>query len=194
MAVRGVRITGGEARGRRLRVPRGRAVRPTSDRVREALFNVLGPVVRGRCVADLFAGSGALGLEALSRGAAFVTFVERERRVAEVLLDNVRALGYESRSRLLREDVFRTVPNTVGRMRDGLVLADPPYARGLAALLVQVVARHAAPGSRLVIEHRRDEGLPGAVEGVPEFCRVDERQYGDTAISYYRHAAEEGQD
>ena len=186
-----MRITGGEARGRVLRVPRLPGVRPTSDRVREAIFNVLVGVVPGAQVLDLFAGSGALGLEALSRGAAFVTFVERDRRAAAVLAENVHALGYGDRARIVREDVFRAVQNTIGRTGADLVFADPPYDQGQAERVLAAVAPLLGAGAWLVLEHSVRELPPDRVPGVDRVALVDRRRYGDTVISYYRCTGEE---
>lgn len=187
-----MRITGGEARGRRLKTPRAPGVRPTSDRVREAIFSKLAPWVPQARVVDLFAGSGALGLEALSRGAAAVTFVEQDPRTAAVVAANVRDLGYGDRARILREDVFRAIPNTIGQTDVDLVFADPPYDRGLAVRVVSEVARRLKAGGWLILEHSSREVAPDAVPGIPGFRRVDHRRYGETTVSYYRRLLEEG--
>jgi 16S rRNA (guanine966-N2)-methyltransferase len=122
-----VRIVAGTARGRRIETPEGRDTRPSLDRVREATFNALGSLgaVDGATVVDLFAGSGALGLEALSRGAAHVTFVESDRRAATVVHRNIETLGFGDRARVVVGDAF-------GHVRTSepvdLALCDPPYA------------------------------------------------------------------
>lgn len=191
-----MRITGGEARGRILRVPRSPGVRPTPERVREAIFSKLAPWLPGARVVDLFAGSGALGLEALSRGAASVVFVEQDPGSAALLAGNARALGYGDRVHIRREDVFRAIPNTIaqagGRSGADLVFADPPYERCLAARVVQEVAPYLEPGAWLVLEHSVREAVPEEVPEVPGFRRVDQRRYGDTVVSYFRHLPEEG--
>jgi 16S rRNA (guanine966-N2)-methyltransferase len=120
-----MRVVAGELRGRRIEAPPGTDTRPTTDKVREAVFNALGSldVVRDAVVLDLFAGSGAMGIEALSRGAAEVVFVERDRAALRVLRDNLRSLGLEDRARVAQGDAL-------ARARDlsaDLVLADPPY-------------------------------------------------------------------
>jgi 16S rRNA (guanine966-N2)-methyltransferase len=120
-----MRVVAGELRGRSIEAPPGRDTRPTTDKVREAVFNALGSVdlVRDAVVADLYAGSGALGIEALSRGAAEAVFVERDRTALRVLRDNLHALGLDDRSRVLQGDAF----SLAGRISADLVLADPPY-------------------------------------------------------------------
>ncbi|HEY8450065.1 MAG TPA: RsmD family RNA methyltransferase [Bacillota bacterium] len=204
-----MRIIAGEARGRPLRVPAGRKVRPTSDRVREALFNILGAAVVGRPVLDLFAGSGALGLEALSRGAARAIFVEHDPQVVRILAENVRRLGFEERARIVREDVFRAVPNIIGQavaadegpLRpsrepvpagwSGIVFADPPYRRGFVLPVLRLVAPLLGPDGLLVLEHSADEALPD--QAVPSGLRcIDRRRYGDTGISFFVPYVEEG--
>lgn len=119
-------MVAGELRGRKIQAPEGTKTRPTTDKAREATFNALGSlgVVVGARVVDAFAGSGALGIEALSRGAAHCTFIERDRDALEVLRDNLAALGVEERSTVVRGDVMVNI----GLVRDAtLVLADPPY-------------------------------------------------------------------
>jgi 16S rRNA (guanine966-N2)-methyltransferase len=126
-------VVGGEARGRRLAAPPGRGTRPTSDRVREALFDMLASLdaVTGADVADLFAGSGALGIEALSRGAATATFVEADRTAVQVIRANLAATGLAGpRARVVTAEVARWLEGPVTAGLFGLVFADPPYAFG----------------------------------------------------------------
>jgi 16S rRNA (guanine966-N2)-methyltransferase len=120
-----VRVVAGELRGRRIDAPPGRDTRPTTDKVREAVFNALGSLdlVRDAVVADLYAGSGALGIEALSRGAAEAVFVERDRAALHTLRHNLSVLGLDDRSRVVQGDVMAMLP----RLGADLVLADPPY-------------------------------------------------------------------
>jgi 16S rRNA (guanine966-N2)-methyltransferase len=178
-----MRIVGGEHRGRRIAAPPGRATRPTPDRVREAIFSILGDV-GGLDVLDLFAGSGALGLEALSRGAASATFVERSPRAAAVIRANVAALGVGERARVVARDWRGALAaeRAAGR-RFGLCLLDPPYsltnriAGGLAAALAPVMA----PAGTVVIEHSSGLARPDPT-GLEIASRID-RTYGDTAVS-----------
>lgn len=174
-----MRVVGGRLGGRRLHAPPGDATRPTSDRVRESLFSILGPLDGGR-VLDLFAGTGALGIEALSRGADHATFVERSRPATEALRRNLEALG-------LGPEVARTATGGADRhLRDAarggeaydLVFLDPPYRDGprLAPGLGIALGPVLAAGARVVTEsdrrHPMDLGLTVR----------DERRYGDTAI------------
>jgi len=165
--------------GRRLKAPPGRATRPTSDRVREAVFSTLGPL-RGERVLDLFAGSGALGLEALSRGAGHADLVERDARAAAVARANAQALGLAPQeARVLRMPVLRALEEA-SRRRDAydLVLLDPPYrdAPRLGAELSDPLAAVLAPGARVVTESDRRAPLELALPV------VHERRYGDTLI------------
>ena len=149
-----LRIIAGTHRGRWISVPEGAGVRPTADRVREALFSILGVRLHGARVLDPFAGSGALGFEAVSRGAAEVVLIEVDRRVAATVRDNAAALGVGDRVRVLHGDAILEVGRARARGPWDVVLADPPIAgdagdRLLAAL---VRARALAPGATVVVE------------------------------------------
>ena len=180
-----VRIIGGTHRGRTLRAPHGRATRPTSDRVREALFSILGDVT-GLDVLDLFAGSGALGLEALSRGARSATFVEKARPAVLALAANARALGVEDQVTVVAGDV--SAPVRGGRTY-GLVFLDPPYDwSGVPLVLKGLVTSGAlVPGAWVVVEHATRD--PAPVAPGPLEHRFD-RTYGDTTLTFYRLAPE----
>ncbi len=168
-----MRIIAGHWRGHRLKTLKGRDVRPTSDRVREAWMSALGDRVEGARVVDLFAGSGALGLEALSRGADSVVFVERARGALGVLRTNIELLGARAACQVVEKDVFRFL-GSVSEPFD-LALADPPYSRGDAARLVQ--AFDSIPFAReMWLEHPWRESLP-----LPDDART--RRYGDTALT-----------
>lgn len=176
-----LRVTGGALGGRTLVAPPGRGVRPTTDRVREALFARLGPL-EGLRVLDLYAGTGSLGIESLSRGAAGVVFAERARASLDALQRNVASLGLAGRVRVLRLDVAAAVAH-LGRTEErfDLVFADPPYESDEAgrALRALVAARLLAPGGTVVLERSRRHDLP-QVEGL---VLLDERRYGDTVVS-----------
>ncbi len=169
-----MRIIAGTWRGRLIQGPPGHATRPTSDRVREAWMSALQFELPGSRVLDLFAGSGALGLEALSRGAAHVTFVERSGRTLDILRANVRSLGAEPASTLITRDALAYIDELAEGAFD-LALADPPYGQGLAAALVERFARRRFAAA-LWIEH-------GAGEEIPALPGARIRKYGDTAIT-----------
>ncbi len=176
--------------GRRLRAPRGDAVRPSTDRVRESIFATLGPLPGAR-VLDLYAGSGALGIEALSRGAADVVVVERAARARETLRRNLAELGLRDRSRVLRSDV-RSAIRRLGRRGEcyELILMDPPYASGEAekAMVAVAGAGILSAGGGLVLESSRRH-LPGEVAGLE---MLDERRYGDTVMLRFQNCIGRG--
>ena len=173
-----MRVVAGLHGGRRLEAPPGEETRPTSDRVREALFSILGARVEGARVLDLFAGSGALGIEALSRGAAEATFVDRSPAAIRVVRANLAALGLEAE--VVRADARAAVRTARAAARQyDLLFLDPPYrlAGRLAPVLAEAVEGLLAPGGSVVTESDRRAPLP--LETVP---LIDERRYGDTLI------------
>lgn len=178
------RVIAGHLGGRRLSTPAGRGTRPTSERVREALFSLLG-TLDGETVLDLFAGSGALGVEALSRGAARAVFVERSHGALCALARNVRDLGLaDGHAELRRDDVARALRAARnGRETYDLIFIDPPYRHAsalgqeLSALLVPLLS----PAARVITESDRRDPL-----GL-DLALGDERRYGDTLIRIYRH-------
>lgn len=181
-----MRIIAGTARGRPLKLPKHGELRPTSDRAKETLFNVLGQWFDGERVLDLYAGVGGLGLEALSRGAGSLTAVEKDKDTAATLRANAEALGFADKLTLLNAPVERAFAR-LGPAPFPLVFSDPPYAQVAAAqTLAQLAAFHlVTPGGRVVIEHDKRE-TPEAIVG--PFFREDERRFGDTVLSFYRHA------
>ena len=176
----GLRVSGGEARGRKLKAPKG--IRPTQGMVKQAIFNLVGPGIEGAHVLDLFAGSGALGIEALSRGAAGVTFVDHQARGLAILRQNLELLGLKERSRIFRGDVVRwleTSPDQV--LRAGLVFLDPPYDDVVLDRALQVLDR-SAEDVIVVAEHSRRHQMPALVR-----LEVDrERRYGDTIVTVFK--------
>ncbi|HET9554641.1 MAG TPA: RsmD family RNA methyltransferase, partial [Anaeromyxobacteraceae bacterium] len=174
------RIVAGSARGRRLRVPGGLGTRPTSEKVRGAVFNVLGQFFEGGAVLDLYAGSGALALEALSRGCERALCVEADRGAADVIRANAAALGFADRVEVRQGRVEALLP----RLPSGFALAfvDPPYAEGPGAALLGLGAL-LAPGGLAVAEH--DAKAPPA-DRIGPLALVDRRSWGGTGISIYR--------
>lgn len=178
-----MRVTGGDLAGRRFAVPRHREVRPTADRVRESMFARLGDL-KGLRVLDLFAGSGALGIEALSRGAETAVFVDRANVCVTCVRENLVALGLEERGLVMRSPA-RGALTRLGRRGEGfdLVLLDPPYASdeaGEALAAIREAGILTASGMVVLEAHRRHD--PGPAVG---FRRSDERRYGDTVIARY---------
>jgi len=161
-----LRIIGGRHRGRRLRFPAGVEIRPTPDRVRETLFNWLQPRIAGARVLDLFAGSGALGLEALSRGAGAVTFVERERKAAAAIEELARE-WQENAATVVCADALAWLGSAPGAGPFDIVLLDPPYDLELLAPAAAALATGGmlAPDARVYVERRAREPLPGLPTG-----------------------------
>jgi 16S rRNA (guanine966-N2)-methyltransferase len=172
-----MRVIAGQWGGRRLQAPPGDATRPTSDRVREALFSILGDHVDGARVLDLFAGSGALGIEALSRGAAHATFVDSAPAAIRSLTANLSALGADAEVRRADARRFLGAASANGRHYD-LVFLDPPYrlAGRLGGELAAALPAVLAPGAMVVTESDRRAPLELELE------LIDERRYGDTLI------------
>ena len=172
-----MRVVAGVYGGRRLVAPPGDATRPTSDRVREALFSVLGASVEGARVLDLYAGSGALGIEALSRGAAAAVFVDRARPAIEAIRANLEALAIDA---VVHRMPARTALRTAADRAEAydLVFLDPPYrhAAELGRELSEALPAVLAPGARVVSESDRRQPL------ALELPLTDERRYGDTVI------------
>jgi 16S rRNA (guanine966-N2)-methyltransferase len=179
-----MRVIAGSLGGRRLKAPPGRVTRPTSDRVREALFSMLGDV-QGARVLDLFAGSGALGIEALSRGAERVVFVERDGLAGRVLAENLAALGIGPQDAELRRSEAAEALRSARASKEtyDLVFIDPPYgqAREWAAELEAQLPQLLEPGARVVLESDRREPLELEM-GVER-----QKRYGDTSITIHRH-------
>jgi 16S rRNA (guanine(966)-N(2))-methyltransferase RsmD len=175
-----MRIIGGTFRGHRLRAPKG-ATRPTTDRTREAVFNLVQhrialPDAR---VLDLFAGSGALGLEALSRGAAAATFVEQSGRALGAIRQNAEVLGVAERCAILRADALRFLEEDLRGPYD-LILADPPYALDALPRLPDLALAHLVPDGLLVLEH-------DATHAFDEHPALEtSRAYGQTVVSLFR--------
>ena len=185
-----LRITGGEHRGRRFSAPRGSDLRPTTDRVRGAVFSILGAdAVRGVRALDLYAGSGALGLEALSRGAASVDFVEANRRRCRHIRDALATLGLNERGRVYNGRVERVLESLEGGY--GLVFADPPYALDDWSGLMKALNRAGflADGAVVIAEYRRNMDI---ADEYGRLTLLTRRQYGNTEISIYEVGGTDG--
>jgi 16S rRNA (guanine966-N2)-methyltransferase len=186
-----MRITGGTARGRGLRGPRDARIRPTSDKVRGAIFNVLAARhgVEGRRILDLFAGTGALGLEALSRGAEHVTFIDTSPLACRLIRENLARAGFASRGEVIRGSLPDALTRVVVDAPYHGALVDPPYRLGLGERTLRVLATGKALSGEawIVVEHAHGEAMPDRVD---RFSRSTERRYGDTALSIYAAEAE----
>ena len=184
-----MRIIAGEARGRTLVAPRGSGTRPTQDYVRESLFNILSPRVPGARVLDLFAGTGALALEAVSRGAEYAVLCDRDRAALACIRKNVAAVRAEDRCRVFSGDYGACIRSLSGETGFDLVFLDPPYNNQntgeISGMLMD--AGLLLPGFLIVCEHRRGE--PPKADG--RFRAGDTRRYGDTEITFLSSCGEE---
>ncbi len=183
-----MRIVGGRLRGRLLRAPDSRAIRPTSERLRESIFDILvhrfSDRLEGARVIDLFAGSGALGLEALSRGASFALFVDDGHEARALLRANIETLGVGAQTQIRRADATRLGPAPAGPAFT-LAFLDPPYGKGLAGPALAALAGGGwlAADALCVVEEAQSADI-AAPNG---FALADERAYGETKIMFLRH-------
>ena len=179
-----MRIIGGQLRGKRLSPVRAAAVRPTSDRLREAVFSILSTSIEGAVVLDLFAGTGALGIEALSRGARKAVFVDRNRDAIALISRNVQMCRLQGRSTVIRWDITRNLNCLVrAACSYDLVFLDPPYDRGLVRPTLQHLCqgRFLASDAHLVVEHSPSEAFTPPPDGL---SIADTRKYGKTLVSF----------
>ena len=184
-----MRLTGGEARGRRLKVPRGRLIRPTADRVREALFDILGTRVEGARFLDVYAGTGAVGCEALSRGAARVVFVERDRRALDLIVENLKVGSWSGVGEIVAGDARRSLRD-LDRRRDrfDIIFLDPPYDDATLPDVLLLAARLLPSEGALVVEHRSSRAIDVPKDAGPLAFRS--YRYGDTTLTVGRAAVD----
>lgn len=179
-----MRVIAGKLKGRRLTVPKSKGVRPTSDYVREALFGILGSSIQGVRFLDLYAGSGAVGIEALSRGSAEVVFLEQDPSCLRVLRENLAIAGLGSQ-RVIAGDVLRVLPRLV-RQGEGfdIIFLDPPYGAGLAGRTLEMVSLGdlLRPRGLVIVEHFAKERLPPQVGRLQ---RLRENKHGQTMLTFY---------
>jgi len=192
-----MRITGGSAKGRSISGPKAGCtlIRPTSDRVREALFNIIAAELHGSAVLDLYAGTGAFGLEALSRGAATAVFVDQSRQAAQLIHESLTRCAAGAKAALLQLDLAK--PDSLARLKNRLpkemlfdvIFLDPPYEKSLAEKTVIAVAQHnlLKDSGLLIAEERKNARLPAQC-GALRLC--DQRSYGETGLWFYRQSEE----
>ena len=184
-----LRLTGGQARGRRLRTPRGLLIRPTADRVREALFGILGSRVDGARFLDVYAGTGAVGCEALSRGAAQAVLLERDRRALKLIGENLRVGHWPGAGEIIEGDARGSLRELAcRRARFDVIFLDPPYDHPGLSDVLGLAARILSPDGVLVVEHRS-----AAKIDIPEasfFRPVRTYRYGDTSLTVCRPGGE----
>jgi len=187
MASARLRVAAGTARGVPLAEPRGLRLRPTSGLVREAIFNIVGAAVEEARVLDLFAGTGALGIEALSRGASHATFVEADAGGCQAILQNLARTGFDTRGQVIRGRLPAALRTLSGPF--DLIFLDPPYAEGATGeAVLAALGRLLGADGEVVYEHGSRYNPPERLAGL---TRTGRRTYGDTAIALYSHDVQE---
>ncbi len=180
-----MRIIAGQRRGKRLFTPLNRSIRPTTDRLRETIFNILGPLSAEAVVLDLFAGTGAMGIEALSRGAGAAWFIDQSAAAVSLIQRNIDACDFSRQARVVRWDACREPSPQIGLPACNLAFMDPPYAQGLVAPALACWTRSAVlpPRAVLILEHALHEPLPPLA---PSWSAVDQRRYGKSLVSFLK--------
>ena len=187
-----MRVISGTLKGKRLFSTKGLKLRPTSDRVRESIFDILQHEITGTRVLDLFAGTGALGIEALSRGGERAVFVEKSSASLNALKKNIALCGLETHTEILPKEVPSAIKALETRRECfNLIFLDPPYAKGLAYQTLEILGRSSivAPGGLIVAEHAPTEPL----DGFRGLEAVDRRKYGGTLVSFFRQIRTEAE-
>lgn len=181
-----MRVISGTAKGLKLKVPKGLAVRPTADRVKESLFNIINPVIVEAQVLDLFAGTGALGIEALSRGAKFATFIDNCLESIAIIKHNLQHTGLLDFAEVIHANFEYGLKRAAGMQRIyDIIFIDPPYGRGLEFKAVEVLIKYnlVSKNGLLIIETDRKNQLP---DKLYDMIKVDIREYGGTVLNFYK--------
>jgi 16S rRNA (guanine966-N2)-methyltransferase len=181
-----MRITGGEARGRTLHFPAASKQRPTSDFLREALFNLLGQL-QGKTFLDLYAGSGSVGIEAASRGAREVVFIEKDKKIAAVIRRNIVTCGFNEGHRIIALDISAGLHDLfINKDKFNIVFADPPYGRGFVEKTIKLLTDNPVQTkeSVIVFQHSVREALNSFLD--KKTVLIDQRKYGDNVLSFLR--------
>ena len=187
-----MRVIAGKYKGRKLNSPEDYSVRPTTDKAKEALFSILTNEIYGARVLDLFAGTGGLGIEALSRGAQYCLFADSSRRSIELVKSNIEHCGVEEKTRVAAGEYRKILRNTARRIEEGLeepfdiILLDPPYDAGYMDEAFRLIREGGilAEGGTIVAEHKKHEDLPEVLHG---FTKTKERRYGVVKLSIYNN-------
>ena len=189
-----LRIIGGKARGRRIRSVPGETTRPITDKVREALFNILGPDIQGAALLDLFAGTGSVGIEALSRGAEYVCFVELNRRAITIIKENLKSTGLETGAMVTQADAFRLLERPINHRFDYVYIAPPQYKGLWSRALVSLDAHSGwlSEDAWVIVQIHPIEYKPVGEElQIKQLVEFDQRHYGSTLLVFYRIAVTE---
>jgi len=183
-----LRVIAGIAKRRQLKAPRGLKVRPTADRVKEALFNILGSLVKGSSFLDLFAGTGSVGIEALSRGAERAVFVDKDINNIRIIKENLGITGLEANARLVCMNVGQAL-SLLGKEKQmyDLIFIDPPYFKELASDTLDGIIKNnlLKPGGTIIVEISKKDPLPRDAAALLRLFRQE--KYGDTLLSFYNY-------
>lgn len=187
-----MRVIAGKYKGRKLNTPEDYEIRPTSDKAKEALFSILTNEIYGARVLDLFAGTGSLGIEALSRGAEYCVFADASRKSLSLVKENLQHCKVEEKTKVMAGDYKKVLKNLGDKMSDGLeepfdiILLDPPYNKGMLDDAFRLIAEGGllAEGGTIVAEHRKEEILADDIHG---FSKFKERRYGVVMLSIYNN-------
>lgn len=177
-----MRVITGSARGRKLRTLEGSDVRPTTDKVKEAIFSIVQFDIEGSRILDLFAGSGQLGIEALSRGADYCVFVDSSRASVEVIKENVAAVGFQKKSRISTIDSINFLKGSIDTF--DIAFLDPPYNKGIQQVALELLAPKMNTGGVILCETDINEVLP---DSVADFVKFKVSRYGKIGVTVYRH-------
>ena len=183
-----MRISGGESRGRQIKAPKHKGLRPTSDKVREALFSILSTRVEGARFLELFAGTGAVGIEALSRGAERAVFVDGSAKAARIIRENLDSLGYREQAAVVAKDVLQFLKKTAAELGPfDIVFVDPPYHEEVGPKTMEALGDEDADyiGANAVVVYEHHKKYP-APEAIGRLAKKKDYVYGDTVVSVYK--------
>lgn len=181
-----MRVITGTAKGRRLKAPKGMETRPTSDRIKEALFNIIGTKVINVNFLDLFAGTGAIGIEALSRGAHKAVFVEKNPKTTRIIRENLESTSLSERAFIMAQEADKALETlSLKGERFGMIFIDPPYLKGLEKESLAIIDRRNLldPGGLIITESSKLDNMPEEIGGIKLFRQ---ERYGDTVLSFYQ--------
>lgn len=176
-----MRVISGQFRGTRLHTPSGTDIRPTADRLRESIFNIIGPRIRGKRVLDLFAGTGAMGIEALSRGATHAVFIDNHPQALDLIRRNIAKVKISERATIVSWDIAQNLQCLRDHAVSDIIFMDPPYRRGLIQKTLNGLQTVEAGVAMIVVEHAVKELLDDLP---PDFLLEDQRRYGKTLVSF----------
>jgi len=179
--VKKMRITGGVTRGRPIRAPKGKATRPLLSRIRKSLFDVIGERIQRSHFLDLYSGSGAVGIEALSRGAEITVFVEKDKVSVETIRENLASCNFSSPSKIWQKDVLTFLPHLLEKERFDFIFIAPPYYQGLQNRTLNIIERENIGRSWIIVQHSPREKVNLSRKNIKMF---KQRRYGDTILSF----------